>query len=226
MFKKLLCGAAALGLMSQAGFASEIIINGVPHSGGGTVNVPYGHGTANCCETTELPYNPLPVISYDTAPAVATTTHSAPVVTTHSAPVVTHSVPAVVTTTHQSAPIVTEQVINIKPAPVVTAPAPVIAAPVVAVAPAASGWSSRVYVGARGGWSNVRDTSFNLQGGRVDNEYEDVGYNVAAVAGWGAKTSSGIGYRLEAELGYQTADVDAHRVGGNTFSSSARGRIR
>ena len=232
MIKNLLCSAAALGLMSQAAFANNVIINGVPQHGGGTINVPYGQGAANCCATEELSYTPMPVVhqaapvTYTSAPA--TTYVSEPAVTYAPAPVTYTSEPV---TTYAPATVGTEELIYIDDAPLATAPT--YAAPVVAAAPvqpavmvekpAARGWSSRVYVGARGGWSGLKDTDFNIQGGRVDNEYEQRGYNVAAVAGWGAKVSNSIGYRLEAELGYQTSEIESHSVGGNTFTSAAYG---
>ncbi len=220
MLKSLLGGAALLALSGHAVMASNIIINGVPHHGGQTVNVPYGAGAGACCNVEELPYTPLPVIhqpaavpaTYTTAPTV--TYQAAPVVTYEAAPVVTYE--AAPTVTYETAPIVTEQ-------PVVINQAPVAPAPVIVAKPAARGWSSQVYVGARGGWSGIKDTGFGIQGSNVRNDYEDRGYNVAAVVGWGAKVSNSIGYRLEAELGYQTADVDSHRVGGQTFSSQAEG---
>jgi opacity protein-like surface antigen len=230
MLKNLLCGAAALGLMSQAAFANNVIINGVPQHGGGTINVPYGHSAANCCATETLPYTPLPVVSqpapvtYTAAPA--TTYTSAPAVTYEAAPVTYTSAPA---TTYAPTTVGGEELIYIDEAPVTTAPivaTPVVSAPapvMMAEKPAARGWSSRVYVGARGGWSGLRDTDFNIQGGPVHNEYEQRGYNVAAVVGWGAKVSNSIGYRLEAELGYQASEVESHTVGGTTFNSDAFG---
>ena len=259
MLKNLLNGTAVLVLMSQAAIANDIIINGVPHNSGGTVNIPYGHGTVNCCATTGLSTNTLPVISHETLPAITThaaptiTTHAAPAVTTyaapapiithdaapivthHAAPVVTHHAAPIVThhatptVTHHAAPAFTETVINIKPAPVIPAPAPivvpaplppVVAAPVVA---AGAGWTSRVYVGARGGFSNIRDTSFRLRDGSVNTDYEETGYNISGVVGWGAKTTNGLGYRLEAEVGYQTADVSSHNFGESNFTSVADG---
>jgi len=217
MLKNLLCGAAALGLMSQAALANGVIINGVPHHGGGTVNVPYGHNAANCCATEELPYTPLPVIGHHAAPAV--THQTAPTMVYETAPVTTHHVPATMTT-YESAPMVTEEIVYINQAPTVVAPA------VVAPQPQARSWNSRVYVGARGGWSGLRDTDFALRGGKVKNEYENKGYNVSAVVGWGAKISNSIGYRLEAELGYQSADVESHKVGGRQFGSQAFGKTK
>lgn len=215
MLKNLLCGAAALGLMSQAALANGIIINGVPHHGGSVVNVPYGHSAVNCCATEELPYSPLPVINYQTAPS-SVSYETAPVITNVPASVTTYE-PAPVVTSYQSAPAVTEEIVYINQAPTVAAPV------VVAAKPAAKAWSSRVYVGARGGWSRLKDTNFALQRGNVRNAYENEGYNVSAVVGWGAKIKNSIGYRLEAELGYQTADVESHRVGGRTFGSQAFG---
>ncbi len=239
MLKTMLCGAAALGLMSQAAMANGIIINGVPHQGGGVVNVPYGHGSVNCCATEELSYNPLPVVEYQTAPsavsyqaAPAAVSHqSAPVMSYEAAPAMSYEAAPVMSyeaaPIMTSAPIVSEEIVYIDQ-PVVSAPvavAPYVAAPVVK-APAASNWSSRVYAGARGGWSGLKDTHFGLQGGTVANEYENSGYNVAAVVGWGAKVRNSIGYRLEAELGYQTADVESHSVGGTTFNDLAFGKTK
>ena len=200
MYKTMLYSAAALGLMTQAGFANEIIINGVPHQAGGTITIPYNHGTANCCD---------PVVSdVQTQP-----------VTGHAPDAAVH-----------------EHIINIKPAAVVAptavvAPAPVYAEPIVAepffsgpqvAAPFTSVWKSRVYVGARGGHSNIRDTSFNLQGGAIQNDYEETGYNISGVVGWGAKTND-YGIRLEGEVGYQTADISSHSTGAATFVAEAGG---
>lgn len=203
MLKNLLCGVAAVGLLSQASLANEIIINGVPHHGGSTVNVPYGHGAANCCAVEELPYNPLPVISYETAP-----------VTYGVVPASYETVPV----SYETVPAMKEERVYINDAPsIAVAPAaPIATAPV----PAVRGWSSRVYVGARGGWSSARDTDFGVGTANVVNDYDDAGYNVAAVVGWGAKVQNSIGYRLEAELGYQTAEVDTHTVGGTRISGS------
>lgn len=223
MMKKLLCGAAALGLVAQFGAAqaNEVIINGVAHNAnGGTINVPYGHHGANCCAPTTS-YSAQPATTYVNQPASAYTTVPA---TSYVSEPVTYTEP---TTSYISEPVSQGELVYIdEPAPVTYAqPAEVITTPVVyeqaapvMAEPRASGWSSRVYVGARGGWSAARDTQFRLAGGGVRNEYDDAGYNIAAVVGWGAKISNGIGYRLEAELGYQTAEIDSHRVGGNTFS--------
>lgn len=222
MLKHLLCGAAALGLMSHVAVANEIIINGQPHHGGNVVNVPYGHGAVNCCATEALPYTPLPVISHSAAPV---TYQAAPAATYAPVPAVTTTYQSAPAVTYQSAPVVTEELVYINEAPTIVAPAAPAVAAVVPINQKAApkGWSSQVYVGARGGWSSARDTSFELRGGRVDNSYDDVGYNVAAVVGWGAKVRNSIGYRLEAELGYQTAEIDSHTVGGNTFGSNAFG---
>jgi len=225
MLKNLLCGAAAIGLMSQTAFANNIIINGVPHHGGGSVNVPYGHSAVNCCDTEELPYTPLPVISYDAAPA-AVTYETAPVVTSVPASVTTYETmpamtyEAVPVVTSHPAPVVSEEIVYINQAPAVAAPV------IVAAEPAQKNWSSRVYVGARGGWSRLKDTDFRVGNAPVENDYENEGYNVAAVVGWGAKVRNSIGYRLEAELGYQTADVDSHTVGGAKFGSQAFGETK
>lgn len=226
MLKNLLCGAAALGLMSQAALANGIIINGVPHQGGGVVDVPYGHGSVNCCATEELPYTPLPVVNYGSSPANVSY-ETAPVITSVPASAMTYEqTPATMyeaapmVTSYDTAPVVSEEIIYINQAPTVPAPA------IITAQPAEKAWSSRVYVGARGGWSRLKDTDFALQGGNVRNEYEDEGYNVSAVVGWGAKIKNSIGYRIEAELGYQTADVESHTVGGNTFGSQAFGETK
>lgn len=239
MLKNLLCGAAVLALSDHAALASGVIVNGVPHHGAGPLNISYG-GVEPCC-VEDLPYTPLPVISGHSAPApviyeAPVTYETMPAVTYEPAPVITHQAAPAVTyisdpvVTHQAVPAVSshEFIVHQPPAPAPIVAAPVYAAPAVAV-PAVKAkkprgaWSSRVYVGARGGWTGTRDTGFNIATGGVRNSYENRGYNVAAVVGWGAKIKKSIGYRLEAELGYQTADVDSHRVGGTTFGSAAEG---
>jgi len=232
MLKSLLSGAAVLALSGHAALASNVIINGVPHQAGQTANISYGSGAIGCCETTELShtlpvihpstvgsttYTSVPTVTHQAAPAVVH--QAAPAVTYQTAPAVTYTAPVI---THQAAPIVTHQaapvaprhevIINQLPAPAApVVAAPIVAAPVVkAKKPAARGWNSRVYVGARGGVSFARDTDFNVQGLNVENEYDDPGYTVSGVVGWAAKVNNNIRYRLEAELGYQAADVDRH----------------
>ena len=288
MLKNLLSGAAALGLMSQVAQANEIIINGQPVQNTGVVNVPYGHGGANCCATgqqtfaqpvytqqaygqqsfaqptytqrtytrqtytqpvahsvqpatyqsapvvtyeaaPEVVYDSAPVVSYETAPAVTyesapiTTYETVPATTYQTAPVTTYqTVPA---QTYQTAP--TETIINIRPAPAAVAPLPPVAASAIPVvgrpAPRPQGWRSQVYVGARGGYSDARRTDFDIAAGNVDNRYQNDGYNVAGVVGWGRKAPNGLGFRLEGEVGYQTADIDSHTIGGTRFDGSAFG---
>ncbi len=217
MLKNLLGGAAVLALSGHTVFASGVIINGVPHHGSGPINISHGAGGVACCTVEDLPYTPLPVIHQ---PATVTTTHTAapavtyqtaPAVTYQTAPVVSHHAAPVIT--HHAAPAVSthEVIVNQLPAPAPIVAAPVVAAPVVkAKKPAARGWNSRVYVGARGGASFARDTEFTVQGLNVENEYDDPGYTVSGVVGWAAKVNNNIRYRLEAELGYQAADVDRH----------------
>lgn len=225
MLKILLGGAAVLALSGHAVLASSVFVNGA--SG------------AACCGVEDLPYTPLPVIHQTAAPVV---THQAAPAVTYHAPAVTHqAAPAV---TYQSAPVVTHQapVYVHQPAPAVSthevivnqipAPAPIVAAPVVVpaalppVAPqaAANGWSSRVYVGARGGLSFLRDTdSAVVLANRIftaETDYDDPAYTISAVAGWAAKVNNNIQYRLEAEIGYQFADVDSFSAPGTGLTSS------
>jgi len=210
MLKNLLGGAAVLALSGHTVFASNVIVNGVPHHGSGPINISHGAGATACCDVQDLPYNPLPVIHQ---PATVTTTHApAPVVTYQSAPIVTHqAAPSVV---HHAAPPVTthEVIVNQLPAPAPIA-APIVAAPVVAApvvkAPAQRGWSSRVYVGARGGLSFAEDTDFTFNRVGTESDFDDPGYTISGVVGWAAKVNRSIGYRLEAELGYSQADVDS-----------------
>jgi|GEM_PF-936989 len=91
-------------------------------------------------------------------------------------------------------------------------------APVQQVAPAL-GWKARgVYVGARAGVTATRDTQFNLgrrpgeAGTEIRNEYDDPSYTGSLVAGYGARSTEGWGYRVEVEGGYQTAEIDAHEL--------------
>lgn len=154
-------------------------------------------------------YQSAPVITHQAAPAV--TYQSKPVISHHAAPAVTsHSAPAV---TYYAAPAAGrhEIIINQLPAPAPVVAAPVVAAPVArSVSAAPNAWSSRVYVGARGGLSFLEDTDFRAGGASIDNDYRDPDYTVSAVVGWAAKVNNHIQYRLEAELGYQRADVDTH----------------
>jgi len=235
MLKYLFGGAAVLALSGHTALASNVIINGVPHHGNGPINVSYGGNGVACCAVEDLPHSPLPVlqhstpssvvtheaapaaISYESAPIVSH--QAAPAVTYQSAPVITHqAAPAV---TYHSAPAVTyhaapaagrhEIIINQLPAPAPVVAAPVVAAPVArSVSAAPNAWSSRVYVGARGGLSFLEDTDFRAGGASIDNDYRDPDYTVSAVVGWAAKVNNHIQYRLEAELGYQRADVDTH----------------
>jgi len=109
------------------------------------------------------------------------------------------------------------------PAPAVTYAQP--AAPVYA-APAAAGWKARgVYVGARAGLTRVGKTDFTVAGehgypaSRIRSAYDKRGYTGALVAGYGARTPQGWGYRVEVEGGYQKAEVDSHTVPGvGTFA--------
>lgn len=103
-------------------------------------------------------------------------------------------------------------------APAVTYAQPV--APVYA-APAAAGWKARgVYVGARAGVTRVGDTDFVVAGEHgkpasyIRTEHEKRGYTGALVAGYGARTPQGWGYRVEVEGGYQKAGVESHLVRG------------
>lgn len=216
MLKYMICGAVALGAfgMTTAAFATGgIYINGEHHPGGGTINVPYGgpasvhsgtvtHGAANCC----------PAYTTDTSGIVV----SDPAVTYETMPP-SYEVPA----TTDSELIYLDQP-AVAPA-VHTAPAQ----PVAVVQPVAHhaadrrhGWRSNVYVGVRAGWTSARDTDFRLQGGTVSNAYDDAGYNVSALVGWRNQLTPRIGYRVEGEVGYQSAEIDSHTVGGNTFSGS------
>ena len=243
MLNKFLCGAAIVALSGQAVLASNVIINGVPHQGGNVINLGHGAGAAGCCAVEDLSLTSLPVIHqpaavstvHTTAAPAAVTYQSAPAVTYQSAPAVTYqSAPAV---TYQSAPVVTHQaappvstheiIVNQIPAPTPAVAAPVVAAPVIAapavIAPqvSANDWSSRVYVGARGGLAFQRDTDFVADRVKVETEYDDPAYSISAVAGWAAKVNNNIQYRLEAEIGYQFADVDSFSSPGATSTSAS-----
>ncbi len=95
-------------------------------------------------------------------------------------------------------------------------------------APASSGWKARqIYVGARAGAVLARDTNFTVgpQGANpavdIRNTYDDPGYTGSLVAGYGGKTAGGWGYRVELEGGYQTVEVESHRLRGvGTFRGS------
>lgn len=86
---------------------------------------------------------------------------------------------------------------------------------------AAAGWRARnIYVGARAGVVLARDTDFTVgrQGTNpavdIRNAYDDPGYTGSLVAGYAARTAGGWGYRVELEGGYQSAEVESHRVDG------------
>jgi opacity protein-like surface antigen len=234
MFKKLLCGTAVLALSGHVALASQVIVNGQPLGvGTHTISqgqaVSYGHSAAsgNCCGTapvaSAVTYQAAPAITYETAPAV---TYEAAPITYETLP--TTSYQTVPVTTYDAAPVTTyapEPVTTYAPAPVtpVYQPvAPVVAAPMVKQAKK-KGWGSQVYVGARGGLSIADDTDFRVAAGTVDNDYETAGYNVAAVVGWRNRLSPRLGYRVEAELGYQESEIDAHSVGADNFGSTSFG---
>ena len=203
----------------------------------------YGSSGVACCGVENLPYTPLPVIhqsagvpvTHTAAPIVthqaapAVTYHSAPAATYQSAPAVTYQSPPIVT--HQAAPAVSthEIIVNQIPAPVAPAPvavapvavAPVVAAPIVRTNAAPRGWNSRIYVGARGGLAFQRDTDFVANRVKVETEYDDPAYSISAVAGWAAKVNNNIQYRLEAEIGYQFADVDSFSSPGATSTGAS-----
>ncbi|MFK7791553.1 MAG: outer membrane protein [Devosiaceae bacterium] len=70
------------------------------------------------------------------------------------------------------------------------------------------------YVGVRGGFGLLDDTSFNTAGGLVTNQYEDWNLTGSGFVGYEAQFFPGFGGRLEAELGYSSFEVENHTVGG------------
>lgn len=207
MLKYLICGAVAFGAFHAASGAQAtgVIVNGQTYSGGThTVTYPQAADSTYCCgQNLEL---------QDTGVIV-------------SAPAATH---------YESAPVADsglvyiDQPAAVQPAtytvPAVTAPAPQpvtsYAVPAAPAPHAKRGWSSKVYVGARGGWTRARDSEFDLVPGQVTNKYDNAGYTVAALVGWGGKVQNSIGYRLELEGGYSSVEIDKHTLGANTFTGA------
>jgi len=68
------------------------------------------------------------------------------------------------------------------------------------------------YASVKGGWTQVRDSHFDVESGdRIGNNY-DSGYNFALAVGRQYPQSGNFRVRSELELGYQQADVDRHVV--------------
>ncbi len=71
------------------------------------------------------------------------------------------------------------------------------------------------YVGVRGGFGMLDDTSFVIGGpATVDNSYDDWSLTGSAFAGYETEFFPGFGGRLEAEIGYSSFEVDGHSIGG------------
>lgn len=71
------------------------------------------------------------------------------------------------------------------------------------------------YVGVRGGFGVVDDTSFAIGGpATVSNQYEDWNLTGSGFAGLQTQFFPGFGGRLEAEIGYSSFEVESHTIGG------------
>ncbi len=222
MTRNLLLAATALGLIGSTASVSAqgVYVNGVYTESGQTITIPatgnvnIGNaptfGTEYNAPTTGGQYQvtndgyiaegqtyaaPSSTQSY-TVPAGQSGTYN---IVVPSAPAATHSTP----------------VVNTVPIPAETR---------------ASGWAARgVYVGARASVNLTRGTEFTIdnavdgRNAKVDSEYDDPGFGGSLVVGYGAR-SAGWGYRVEVEGGYQTADVDRHRIQGlGTYTDAAEG---
>ena len=159
MQKYLICGALALGALTvtSGANANSVIINGQPYAGGShTVSYPPATaGSAHCCGQT-----------YDTGTVV-------------SAPVTTH---------YETAPVTDSGLVYVdqpavQPATYAVPVATVPAKPMKKHHGKRHGWGSQVYVGVRGGWTRADDTSFALNGGSVENDYDNKGYPCRALSG-------------------------------------------
>lgn len=73
--------------------------------------------------------------------------------------------------------------------------------------------TSGFYIGSLSSVNFLDDTSFDFAGGTVRTDY-DVGYYSALRAGYDFGSYGFVSPRLELELGYGTASVDEHSVGG------------
>ncbi|MEM6710779.1 MAG: outer membrane beta-barrel protein [Pseudomonadota bacterium] len=93
-------------------------------------------------------------------------------------------------------------------------PEPFTPAPVIEDRVASSFSRFGPYVGVRGGFSALDDTSFAITGGTVNNDYEDFGLTGSVFAGYETQLSPVFGARLEAELGVSGFEVESHSVGG------------
>ena len=215
MTRSVLIGALAFGLFGHAAqvSANGVYVNGVYTESGGTVTIP-ASGEVLIGTT---PTNGVPILGseYSTSGGIIT----GPVQTHSSGQYQVIDQPSVVTNT---TPAQQGEVYNI----VIPAAQPTVVTPIAPVGPAyttpeAKGWGARsIYVAARAGVTIPEDTGFRVDGGgvnnlRIDNTYDEPGYTGSLAIGYQAKPANGwIGYRVELEGGYQTAEVDSHRLQG------------
>ena len=216
MLRTLFITTALVGTVAHAAIANAqgVYINGVYTPAGGSMTVPAdGTFTVGAQPTLGTVYDAGAAAGgqYQVSPeGIVTTAPHANYSTTTATPGYsqTYTVP-----TDQDA---TYNIVVPSAAPAVT-----YAEPAYVAEPAATGWRARgVYVGARAGVTLPRDTEFTVgpQGGNpaadIRNAYDDPGYTGSLVAGYGARAAGGWGYRVELEGGYQSAEVESHRVAG------------
>jgi len=216
MIRTLFLTTALIGIVGHSATATAqgVYINGVYTPAGGTMSIPAdGTFTVGAQPTLGTTYDAGAAAGgqYQVSPqGIVTTTPSAGhgAVTATPGYSQTYTIP-----TDQDA---TYNIVVPSAAPAVT-----YAEPTYAAEPAAAGWRARgIYVGARAGVTLPRDTEFTVgpeganSSADIRNSYDDPGYTGSLVAGYGGRTAGGWGYRVEVEGGYQSAEVESHRVSG------------
>ncbi|KIQ03830.1 membrane protein [Agrobacterium tumefaciens] len=81
------------------------------------------------------------------------------------------------------------------------------------------------YLGTLSSLTFLDDTGFATAGGSVSTDY-DLGFYSALRAGYSFGTYGFVSPRLELEVGYGTADVNEHTVGGVNFGNASFGEAR